>query len=471
MRLRRTALPAAAILFTAAAVFGAVALDRVSVESLRANVTWLAADERQGRMTPSPGLEASADYIAAQFRQAGLIPGGEDGSWFQTAPFAQIAAPSASGADDFRMSLEAGGRRVNVRSNNVSVRSLAALDFQGAAIVQLPRNGALPDVAGRVVAGGQSWDSDMALRSLEIRRPALILLTLDGEKPSEGPVLMEADASIPPVVRIYGRAAAELLSGNTPVRITLHSVQLIRHDVALRNVAGILRGSDPAVRDRFVIVSAHYDHLGVKPPGPGNRIYHGANDDASGAASLIEIAKALVAGSPHPRRSVLFLAFFGEEEGLLGSAYYVRHPLLPLGRTIADINLEQLGRTDSSDGPEIARFAFNGPSFSDLPKMMSAAARTAGTEVYRKDDGDDYFDRSDNYSFALAGIVAHTIAVAFEFPGYHEVNDTADKIDYRNLATVDRAIAAGVAAVANSSQPPKWSEAPAARVYRGAAKH
>ncbi len=100
-------------------------------------------------------------------------------------------------------------------------------------------------------------------------------------------------------------------------------------------------------------------------------------------ASLVEIAKAL-AGDPHPRRSVLFLALFGEEEGLLGSAYYVRHPLIPLARTVADINLEQLGRTDSSDGAELARFAFTGPSYSNLPTIMGAAAKTAGRQFIRR---------------------------------------------------------------------------------------
>jgi len=223
------------------------------------------------------------------------------------------------------------------------------------------------------------------------------------------------------------------------------------------------------VRDQFVVVSAHYDHLGVRPPGPGNRIYHGANDNASSDASVIEIAKAL-GTEPHPRRSLLFLELFGEEEGLLGSMYYVRHPLVSLVRTVADINLEQLGRTDTSEGPEIAKFAFTGPSFSNLPAMMNAPAKAAGTSVYRKDNADEYFDRSDNYSFALAGVVAHTIVVAFEFPDYHAVSDEASKIDYGNLAKVDRGIAAGIAAVANAAETPRWSDAPAAGAYKNAGR-
>ncbi len=438
------------ILAAAAATCGAIAFDRISPDSLRTTVAWLAADQRQGRMTPSPGLEASADYLAAHFRQAGLAPGGQNGTYFQTAEFAQITPQ----LNDFQLTLEGHSRRATVTARAVTVHSLAAIDYQEEPVLRLA--GPASDIAGKVVAGSEDYASPAGLHALEMRKPALILLFMEGGRPHEElPSLMDADPSIPPVIWIYNRAAASLLS-REEAKLTLHIATPVRHDVALRNVAGILRGSDPAVRDQFVILSAHYDHLGAKPPGPGNRIFHGANDNASGDASLIEIAKALAA-NPHPRRSVLFLALFGEEEGLLGSGYYVRHPLIPLARTVADINLEQLGRTDSSDGPELARFGFSGPSYSNLPEIMAAAAKTEGDTVYRKPTADDYFDRSDNYSFALAGIVAHTIAVAFEFPDYHAVSDEADKIDYTNLATVDRGIAAGVAAVANAQEAPKWS--------------
>jgi hypothetical protein len=454
---------AAACLAAVGVLYGAIALDRISADSLRANITWLAADEREGRMTPSAGLEASADYLAAQFGAAGLAPGGSGGTFFQTAQFAQITQKP----DSFRMTLATGSRRVNV--TGVSVRSVTAIDYRDEAVFPL-RGGVSSAIAGRVVAGGDAYATEASLYSLRARKPSLILLTIHGSRPKEeAPILMEADPSIPPVIRIYSRAAASLLTGREEARLTLHVAAPVRHDVALRNVAGILRGSDPAVRDQFVILSAHYDHLGVRPPGQGNRIFHGANDNASGAASLIEIAKALAA-NPHPRRSVLFLAVFGEEEGLLGSGYYVRHPLIPIARTIADINLEQLGRTDSSDGPEIARFALTGPSYSNLPAIMSAAARTAGAVVYRKDTADDYFSRSDNYSFALAGIVAHTAVVAFEFPDYHVVSDEAEKLDYGNLVKVDRGIAAGVASVADGAAGPVWADTKAARVYRDAAR-
>lgn len=439
------------VLLAAAALFGATAFERISADSLRANISWLAADERQGRMTPSPGLEASADYVAAQFRQAGLAPGGANGSYFQAAAFTEATTKN----DDFRMTIDTGARRFSVTSGNVKIQSLAALDFQNEAVVRLSRGGALQDITGRVVAGDESYATDAALYALVARKPSLILVTIDGPRPKDAPtpLLLEDDRRLPPILRIYNRTAAGLLAGKSEARLTLHVSAPARHDVVLRNVAGVLRGSDPAVRDQYVVLSAHYDHLGMKPPGPGDRIFNGANDNASGTASVIEIARAL-----HPlRRSVLFLALFGEEEGLLGAYYYVRHPLVPIARTVADINLEQLGRTDSSDGPEIARFGFTGPSYSNLPAIMTAAAKSEGTSVYQKDGADDYFDRSDNFAFALAGVVAHTAVVAFEFPDYHGVGDEAGKIDYANLVKVDRGIAAGLVAVANSPEAPRWS--------------
>jgi hypothetical protein len=458
---RRAGLPVCCLpaLAALAALAPGASFDRVSPDSLRANITWLSADARQGRLSPSAGLDASADYLAKQFRAAGLAPGGKGGSYFQTANFAQVK-PNFEG---LRLVVDAGGRSAAVE--NVLVRSQKALDFNREPVVGWPA----ADVTGRVVYAGQRPLDDAELDALRAKKPALILLSSTrSPRRSDAPVLMDAGAWAVPLIRVYSGAAAELLQGGH-ARLTLHLAAPSRRPVKMRNVAGVLRGSDAALRDRYVIVSAHYDHLGMKAPGPGDRIYNGANDDASGTASLVEIAKAL-AVDPKPKRSVLFLAVFGEEEGLLGSEYYVHHPLVPLNRTVANLNLEQLGRTDSSDGRLIATFAFTGEDYSDLPRTIATAAKTQGVSTYRKEGNDAYFERSDNYSFASVGIVAHTLVVAFEFYDYHEVGDEANKIDYANLAKVNRGIAAGVLAVANAAGAPKWSDAAGARAYRDAAR-
>jgi Zn-dependent M28 family amino/carboxypeptidase len=220
------------------------------------------------------------------------------------------------------------------------------------------------------------------------------------------------------------------------------------------------------LRDQYVLLTAHYDHLGKTPKG----IFHGANDNASGTVSVIEIAGALARLSPHPKRSILFVTFFGEEEGLLGSYYYAHSPLLPLSRTVANINLEQMGRTDDASGRHLLSFTITGPSYSNLPGILSESARAEGIGTWRVADADSYFARSDNYGLALHGVVAHTIAVAAEFPDYHALGDTWDKIDYENMAKVDRGVAAGVLRVADDLQTPKWSASRDAAVYREAAR-
>ncbi|MGH9666669.1 MAG: M28 family peptidase, partial [Bryobacteraceae bacterium] len=184
---------------------------------------------------------------------------------------------------------------------------------------------------------------------------------------------------------------------------------------------GLLRGSDPALKNTYILLTAHYDHIGMKPSGEGDRIYNGANDDGSGTVSVIEIADALSRLKPAPKRSILFMTFFGEEEGGFGSEHYARHPLFPLADTIADVNLEQLGRTDSTDGPQVGTATFTGFDYSDLPEIFQTAGDLTGIKVYKDGKGsDDYFDRSDNQELADAGVPSHTLAVAFDFPGYHD---------------------------------------------------
>ena len=145
----------------------------------------------------------------------------------------------------------------------------------------------------------------------------------------------------------------------------------------IRNVIGLLRGSDPVLRDTYVILSAHYDHLGMTNTG-ADRIFNGANDDASGTASVIEIAAALSALPSHPKRSILFIAFFGEELGLVGSQYYARHPVVPLEKTIADLNLEQVGRTDASNGDMTGTASITGFRFFRSSRALAESRRGAG---------------------------------------------------------------------------------------------
>src|SRR5439155_15705901 len=142
-----------------------------------------------------------------------------------------------------------------------------------------------------------------------------------------------------PVIRVHNRDFYKLVDSAKPgpmeIKLSMRLPPPIEKPVNLRNVVGLLPGSDPALADTCVVISAHYDHLGKKPGGEGDLIYNGANDDASGVASVIEIASALADAKPGPRRSILFVAYFGEEKGLLRTRYFGRHPLLPLKKTVA----------------------------------------------------------------------------------------------------------------------------------------
>jgi Zn-dependent M28 family amino/carboxypeptidase len=207
-----------------------------------------------------------------------------------------------------------------------------------------------------------------------------------------------------------------------------------------------------------VVISAHYDHLGLASGSGGDRIFNGANDDASGTASVIELATSLAALPQRPKRSLVFLALFGEERGLLGSRYYARRPVVPLDRTIANLNLEQLGRTDSTEGPQVASASLTGFDYSDLGAIFRTAGEATGIRVYKHErNSDTYFARSDNQAFADQGIPAHTLSVAFAYPDYHAVGDHWEKLDYDNMAAVNRMIALGLLMIAHDPEEPKWN--------------
>jgi hypothetical protein len=314
------------------------ALEQVTAESLRGHLSFLASDALEGRATPSRGLDIAAEYIAAQFRRAGLEPAGDDG-YFQTVRWADVAATSRRASR--RLTPESGGMKV-------------------------------------------------------------------------------------------------------------------------RNVAGLLRGSDPRLRDTYVIVSAHYDHIGLREncdPAKEDCVNNGANDDGSGTAGVVELASALAKLSPRPRRSILFLTFFGEEHGLVGSRHYGRHPLVPLEKTVAQVNMEQVGRTDDAEGPQVGTLAVTGFDYSEVGAALARAGEAEGVRVYgHPTKSDAFFSRSDNRSLADAGVPAHTAGVTFEFPDYHSVGDEWQKVDFANMARVVRTVGRAALLLADSAQAPRWNE-------------
>ncbi|HMV50946.1 MAG TPA: M28 family peptidase [Blastocatellia bacterium] len=346
-------------------------LDRISENSLRGHLSFIASDALEGRATPSVGLNMAAEYIAAQFRRAGVEPAGD--------------AASSGEKSYFQSAVWTLGEKTN-------------------------------DVYDAATSDGST---KMRLRAAQVDQmvqTGVINKTVADQK--------------------------ETLSFKT------------------NNVVGILRGSDPALKDTYVMVTAHYDHIGVRAGMAGDTINNGANDDGSGTVSVIELATALASMKTKPKRSIVFVTFFGEERGLLGSRYYGKHPAFPLEKTVADVNLEHVGRTDDSEGDKTNSATLTGFDFSDMGPIFKKAGELTGINVYKHEkNSDSFFGRSDNQAMADAGVPAHTLCVAFIFPDYHQVGDHWEKINYANLAKTNRMVALALTMIANNSDAPKWNEA------------
>lgn len=468
------------------------ALDRISAQSLRGHLSFIASDLLGGRDTPSPGLEIAAEYIAAQFRRAGLEPAGDEG-YFQIAPF-QTVGPEPRRCD---ATWKVSGEEISLPAESFSELPLVPVDWQNAKLIRLAVSD-FDDLSeehaallrdGVVVLDGPAADRGSQFRFRRFRRGLLgrlaeldargVIFASPGEAQtgrgrgrggSSRRLVDASDESGPIVMTVHD---AKLLawhgstpSGETDARLSMN-FEPDATPAPLKNVVGLLPGSDPELSQTYVLVTAHYDHIGTREEMEGDNIFNGANDDGSGTVSVIELASALATMQPRPKRSIVFMTLFGEEKGLLGSRYYGRHPLFPLEKTVANINLEHLGRTDDNEGPQIERATMTGFDYSEVGSIFQQAGEDTGIEVYKHEaNSDSFFSRSDNQALADLGIPSHTVCVAFIFPDYHAPGDHWPEVDYHNLAKVLRAVGLTLVRIAEDPKPPEWNrDNPRARRY------
>jgi hypothetical protein len=448
----------------------------------------LAHDSMRGRDTPSPELDAAARWIAEEFRRFGLVPGGDDGSFIQGYPVLMQALdfPASSVRSSAGASLSYGvdvlpvligrpGRaRVNARAvvlvGSTELERVSRLDLAARAVVVL----ASPELSGGALV--------RLIQSIRGRQPAGVLLatslsdaewrqasaSLEAERFPGGmggfgavPVLQVRKAAVSrmlgpsvSVAELEGSAGGALRRVETDVMVSV--AQEVR-EVARNapNVVGILPGSDPVLRDEYVIFSAHMDHVGVGvPDARGDSIYNGADDNASGTTAVMEIAEAMAALPMRPSRSILFTLVSGEEKGLWGSAHFVEHPPVPLERMVADINVDMVGRNWPDTIVVIGR------EHSDLGATLARV--NASHPELRMTAIDDpwpqerFFFRSDHYNFARKGVPA-----LFFFNGvhadYHEPSDSAEKIDAEKAARVARLVFYLGLDLANTRERPRWN--------------
>jgi hypothetical protein len=246
-----------------------------------------------------------------------------------------------------------------------------------------------------------------------------------------------------PLARQGPQGAITLLTSRT----ALDTVPASRR-VSDVNVVGMVRGANPELRDEAIIVGAHYDHVGVGRAVGGDSIYNGADDDASGVVTVLEVARALASGPP-PARTVIFLLTTGEEVGLLGTRWYIQDPVVPLERTVADLQVEMVGRPDPAAGGAGSAW-LTGYARSTIGRDLAAAGIPIIDDP-RPDQG--FFQRSDNIAYACVGIPAHTLSSFGLHADYHTPDDEVERIDMEHLTSVVEAAVGAVRTLADGQRP------------------
>ena len=262
------------------------------------------------------------------------------------------------------------------------------------------------------------------------------------------------------------RDGKELPRFDLPGRLKVQA-SVTRETFEASNVAGLFEGSDPALKSEVVVMTSHLDHVGIGRAVNGDSLYNGAMDDASGIASMIEIARMLKAGSVSTKRSVMFVAVAAEEKGLLGSRYFAARPTVPFDRIVANINLDMFLPLYPLKVIEV-----QGLAESSLGESVRAAARTLGVEVQTdREPAQNRFIRSDQYSFIRQGIPALAFKFGYEFGSpdettrlnwvrdrYHQPSDDLTQpVDLAAAAKFNRVIMTLLQSVANDAARPTWN--------------
>jgi hypothetical protein len=477
------------------------AANTITEQDVRRRITLIAHDSMGGRDTPSPGLEKTAAYIASEFQRFGLKPGGDNGTFIQRYGVLRRVLDSAVTTLDV-----SGSRQGTMRFGvDFSAAPFAALPERGApgpvvvlagppdslspfggesivgawVVVAAPggtggrgrlgvdiaavRAAAMGGAAG-VLMVSQRTDADWHAGVTRALRPAV---SLEGEsEPFQiGPLLEVRAAAAQRLLGIDStmfRSPSRVARRLPGVTLSFKGGYRVLSRVSAPNVVGILEGSDPELKNEYLVYSAHMDHVGTAGVGGGggcqargaDSICNGADDDASGTVAVIEAAEAFAQLQPRPRRSMIFLTVSGEEHGLWGSAFFADHPPVPASQLIANLNADMVGRNWRDTIVAI------GKEHSDLGATLERVT-AAHPELNMKaiDDlwpTERFYFRSDHYNFARKGV-----PILFFFngthPDYHQVTDHADKIDAEKEARIIKLLFFLGLEVANAPTRPKWN--------------
>ena len=491
------------------------AVETITEADFRARVGVLADDSMRGRDTPSPELERAAAWVASEFRRIGLAPGGDDGSYLQYSalrrsrpdPASAVTITAGSGAATLRLGREIallGGPVPQSRTvlpvvlmagvpedldrpfGDVPVRDKAVILF--APPDQL-RNNVLNPLMGAATAAGvgawivasdvppEQWNR-LAARSLAGDRWELPGRERDSQRGH--PLFFVQQRSLGAIVTAVGEEPGVLMTPSTPwvraldgAEVALEPAWNVTPDLRVPNVVGVLEGSDPALRDEAVVFVAHMDHVGVTADGRcgaagADSVCNGANDNASGTVAVVELAQAYATMHPRPRRTTVFVTVGAEERGLLGAAYYVEHPIVPLDRTVAAINFDMLARNDPESIQLIAKAYSTLGTTAD--EVAAAHPELRMLPVIDESQHGFAFQSSDHYPFAVKGV-----PVLFFFSGLHPdlhgPTDSPENADFDKAARVARLAFYIGLEVANADGRPQWDPKAKASVVERAAGH
>jgi aminopeptidase YwaD len=432
---------------------GATGSAGIDAAALRAHMEFLASDAMNGRGSGTRDEWITATYIAAQLRRLGLEPLSPDGGFVEDV---EIHRTEAVGKPELHL-----GSLALVHGEQMLVSRLPAGSVQGplqryrpdrpveaGATLLMPEkldDGARPDVtAAALVLWHETpplrahWQS-LALRAIVIGRPTLAGVAMPaasrGPRPAE--VQLSADA--------YA-GAAKLAEGS------MVSLNATTHDVVAHtwNAAGMLRGHDRDRQQQVILLTAHLDHLGARDSG-ADRIYNGADDDASGSTAVLTLAEALAKGAPL-KRSIVFAWFGSEEAGGYGAEYFVDKPVLPLARIVANLEFEMIGRPDATVPAHT--LWLTGWERSNLgPELAHHGAHL----VADPHPAENFFMRSDNITLARRGVVAQTVSSFGLHADYHQPSDDLSRIDFAHMTESVRSLLDPVRWLADSSFDPTWT--------------
>jgi Zn-dependent M28 family amino/carboxypeptidase len=485
--------------------------EQITAAQLRDYLTFIASDEMEGRDTPSRGLDLTAKFLAMNLAHWGLKPAGDDGTFFQkialrrnqvnkeqtrvrlndqTLAFGDdyIALPSNV---DVSGPLVFAGNGWFVKSKNID--AYKGIDAKGKIAVIFTSLSGLPrGVSSSDLSSGKpgvDWmDPGQYARQQGVVATVIVpdfqfLANWDRNRQrlSERPATVvekfqPAETSRFPGIVITPRIANLLFQGEkqnatalfeatfggempepfelSPTKRMSMTVSGKGDAIATQNVVAVFEGSDPVLKDEYVALGAHYDHVGIGAPVNGDTIYNGADDDGSGTTALLAIAEALAKAPTRPKRSVLFNWHAGEEKGLWGSRYFTEYPTIPLQKIVTQINIDMIGRSKKEGDTNPRNNSLSGPNeiYVIGSKMMSTELGELTEAVnkaylnltynYRYDDPKDpnrFFLRSDHYNYARKGI-----PIVFFFDGehedYHRPGDEPQKIDYDKMQKIVRTV-------------------------------